>query len=138
MVLASNALFPSELRACLALRTLDRAWQHYREDRGIALGERLVGAECATERDAFLKLVLIALPFRTSSLGEAVTLVRKIAIRPFAVEVKQSEVVVVEVGTAFHWQESGYWKHVCQTALCNAFPHLWTGCGIRMAERGTL
>lgn len=96
MVLASNALFPSELRACLALRTLHRAWQHYREDRGIALGERLVGAECATERDAFLKLVLIALPFRTSSLGEAVTLVRKIAIRPLAVEVKQSEVVVVE------------------------------------------
>lgn len=96
VVLASNALFPSELRACLALRTLDRAWQQYREDRGIALGQRLVGAECATERDAFLKLVLIALPSRTSSLGEAVALVRKMAIRPLAVEAKQSEVVVVE------------------------------------------
>lgn len=92
--MASNALFPTELKACLALRNLDRAWQQYREDRSISSGQCLAGAECATERDAFLKLVEIALPSRSSPLGHAVALVRTMAIRPLAEEAKQSEAVV--------------------------------------------
>ena len=55
-LLASPALYSPEMRASLALRWLSRAWQQYRQDRAITLGPALIGAECATERNAFLTL----------------------------------------------------------------------------------
>ena len=45
--LSCPALYSAEMRACLALRTLGRAWVQYREDRAIATGENLIGAENA-------------------------------------------------------------------------------------------
>ena len=36
--LSCPALYSAEMRACLALRTLGRAWVQYREDRAIATG----------------------------------------------------------------------------------------------------
>src|SRR3546814_14871064 len=54
-LLASPALYSAEMRHCLALRTLVRAWSQYREDRAIVTGASVIGAECAAQRDAFLR-----------------------------------------------------------------------------------
>lgn len=93
-LLASPALYPSEMRHCLALRTLVRAWSQYREDRGIAAGKSLIGAECAAQRDAFLTLLASALPDRRSDLGAAIRRVRQIAIRPLAGEAAETATIV--------------------------------------------
>ena len=93
-LLASPALYSPEMRASLALRWLSRAWQQYRQDRAITLGPALIGAECATERNAFLTLFEQALPRREKLLSQAVRTVRKIAIRPMASEVTEAETIV--------------------------------------------
>ena len=97
-LLASPALYSPEMRASLALRWLSRAWQQYRQDRAITLGPALIGAECATERNAFLTLFEQALPRREKLLSQAVRTVRKIAIRPMASEVTEAETIVAAVG----------------------------------------
>lgn len=71
-----------------------RAWAQYREDRAITLGASLVGAECAAERNAFLALLAHALPDRSAPLAQALTLVRRIAIRPLADEAAQSAAII--------------------------------------------
>lgn len=88
--LGREGLFTPAMRAALALRLLSRAWAHYRQDRAIALGERLIGGECAAERDAFLALVAHALPPGERWLAKAVETVRRIAIAPLADEARQS------------------------------------------------
>ena len=93
-LLASPALYSPEMRASLALRWLSRAWQQYRQDRALTLGPALIGAECATERNAFLTLFEQALPRREKLLSQAVRTVRKIAIRPMASEVTEAETIV--------------------------------------------
>lgn len=85
-LLASPALYTPEMRECLALRTLGRTWAQYREDRGITMGESLIGAEIAAERDAFLTLLETALPSRRHELAGAIRRARSVAIRPLAAE----------------------------------------------------
>lgn len=92
--LASPALYTAEMRACLGLRTLGRAWTQYREDRGITMGENLIGAECAAERDAFLTLLETALPSRRHDLAGAIRRVRSTAIRPLAAEAAATTAIV--------------------------------------------
>ena len=93
-LLASPALYTAEMRECLALRTLGRAWTQYREDRAIASGENLIGAENAAERDAFLTLLETALPSRRHELAGAIRRVRSIAIRPLAAEAAATAAIV--------------------------------------------
>lgn len=88
--LAPEGLFTPDMRAALALRMLARAWAHYREDRAITLGARLVGSECAAERDAFLALVMQARPPRETLLTGALRTVRQIAVAPLAQEARQT------------------------------------------------
>lgn len=88
--LGSGGLYTVEMQRTLALRQLARAWKTYREDRAISMGARLVGSECAAERDAFLALLVRALPPRKSPLLDAVHTVRRIAIAPLAAEARQS------------------------------------------------
>ena len=83
-LLASPALYSAEMRHCLALRTLVRAWSQYREDRAIVTGASVIGAECAAQRDAFLTLLAAVLADRRSDLAGAIQRVRQIAIRPLA------------------------------------------------------
>ena len=78
---ASPALYPAERRQCFALRTLVRAWSQYREDRAVMMGEKLIGGECAAERDAFLTLLAAALPDPRSDLARAIQRVRQTVIR---------------------------------------------------------
>lgn len=92
--LASPALYTPEMRECLALRTLARAWSQYREDRAISTGENLIGAENAAERDAFLILLETALPSRRHELAGAIRRVRSIAIRPLAAEAAATAAIV--------------------------------------------
>lgn len=92
--LSCPALYSAEMRACLALRTLGRAWVQYREDRAIATGENLIGAENAAERDAFLFLLETALQSRTHDLVGAIRRVRSIAIRPLAAEAAATAAIV--------------------------------------------
>ena len=73
-LLASPALYTPEMRHCLALRTLVRAWSHYREDRAIVTGASVIGAECAAQRDAFLSLLAAALPDHRSDVAGAIRL----------------------------------------------------------------
>ncbi len=82
------------MRDCLALRSLCRAWAQYREDRGITMGESLIGAECAAERDAFLTLLETALPSRKHDLVGAIRRVRSTAIRPLAAEAVATAAIV--------------------------------------------
>lgn len=91
---ASPALYPAEMRQCLALRTLVRAWSQYREDRAIMMGENLIGAECAAERDAFLTLLASLLPDPGADLARAIQRVRHTAIRPLAAEAAATAVIV--------------------------------------------
>lgn len=88
--LAKGGLYTAEMQQTLALRLLGRAWQQYREDRAITLGSRLVGAECAAERDAFLALLTRALPSPRFPLMEAIRTVRRIAVAPLAAEARQA------------------------------------------------
>lgn len=88
--LAKGGLYTPEMQQTLALRLLGRAWQQYREDRAITLGSRLVGAECAAERDAFLALLARALPSPSVPLMEAIRTVRRIAVAPLAAEARQA------------------------------------------------
>jgi hypothetical protein len=94
--LAPEGLFTPDMRAALALRMLGRAWAHYREDRAITLGARLVGSECAAERDAFLALVMQALPLRETHLTGALRTVRRIVIAPLAPEARQTAARVAD------------------------------------------
>lgn len=94
--LAPEGLFTPDMRAALALRMLGRAWAHYREDRAITLGARLVGSECAAERDAFLALVMQALPPRETHLTGALRTVRRIMIAPLAPEARQTAARVAD------------------------------------------
>lgn len=98
ILLASPALYSAEMRECLALRALVRAWSQYREDRAIAIGENLIGAECAAERDAFLALLASVLTDRRSDLAGAIRRVQKIAIRPLAAEAAATA-AIVDAGT---------------------------------------
>jgi hypothetical protein len=91
---ASPALYPAEMRQCFALRTLVRAWSQYREDRAVMMGEKLIGGECAAERDAFLTLLAAALPDPRSDLARAIQRVRQTAIRPLAAEAAATAVIV--------------------------------------------
>jgi hypothetical protein len=91
---ASPALYTPEMRQSVALHWLSRSWEQYRKDRGITLGPRLIGAECAAERDAFLALLSRALPAREKPLTQAIRTVRKIAIRPIASEATDAEAIV--------------------------------------------
>lgn len=93
-LLASPALYTPEMRHCLALRTLVRAWSQYREDRAIVTGASVIGAECAALRDAFLTLLDAALPDRRSDLVAAIRRVRQIAIRPLAAEAAETATIV--------------------------------------------
>ena len=93
-LLASPALYSSEMRASLALHWVSRAWEQYRQDRGITLGPALAGAECASERNAFLALLEQALPKREKHLSQAIRTVRKIAIRPMASEIADAQAIV--------------------------------------------
>jgi hypothetical protein len=93
-LLASPALYTAEMRECLALRTLGRTWAQYREDRGITMGESLIGAENAAERDAFLLLLETALPSRRHELAGAIRRVRTITIRPLAAEAAATAAIV--------------------------------------------
>ena len=94
VVLASPALYTPEMRGSLALRWLSRAWDQYRQDRAIALGAALIGAECTATRNAFLTLLERALPSREKPLRQAIRMSRKIAIRPIADEAAQAEAIV--------------------------------------------
>lgn len=85
VVLASPALFSAEMRESLALLLLQRAWQQYGRDRGIAGGGSVIGSEATAERDAFLSLLESILPER-GPLRAAIALVRQVAIRPMASE----------------------------------------------------
>ena len=91
--LGPAGLYTPEMQQSLALRQLSQAWAAYREDRGITLGARLVGAECAAERDAFLGLVARTLPSPASPLAEAVRTVRRIAVAPLAAEARQASTI---------------------------------------------
>lgn len=91
--LGPAGLYTPEMQQSLALRQLSQAWAAYREDRGITLGARLVGAECAAERDAFLGLVARTLPSPASPLAEAVRTVRRIAVAPLAAEARQAATI---------------------------------------------
>ena len=95
-MLASQAIFTAEMRTALALRWLSRAWAHYREDRAIAVGEALVGAECVGQRHAFLALLERALPSPQQPLAQAIRLVRTIAIRPLAAEAVEAAAIVAD------------------------------------------
>jgi hypothetical protein len=95
-LLASPSLYTPEMRGSLALRWLTRAWAQYRRDRAIDLGEALVGAECTSERNAFLALLEHALPADNVSnpvIG-AIRLVRQIAVRPVTAEAAQTAAIV--------------------------------------------
>ena len=92
--LGPAGLYTPEMQQSLALRQLSQAWAAYREDRGITLGARLVGAECAAERDAFLGLVARILPSPASPLAEAVRTVRRIAVAPLAAEARQAATIL--------------------------------------------
>lgn len=98
-LLASPALYSAEMRHCLALRTLVRAWSQYREDRAIVTGASVIGAECAAQRDAFLTLLAAVLADRRSDLAGAIQRVRQIAIRPLANEAAETA-AIVDAGTA--------------------------------------
>lgn len=98
-LLASPALYSAEMRQCLALRTLVRAWLQYREDRAIVTGASVIGAECAAQRDAFLTLLAAALPDRRSDVAGAIRRVRQIVIRPLAGEAAETA-AIVDAGTA--------------------------------------
>jgi hypothetical protein len=89
-------LFTPEMQQTLALRQLSQAWAAYREDRSITLGARLVGAECAAERDAFLALLTAILPSPASPLAEAVRTVRRIAVAPLAAEARQAATIAAQ------------------------------------------
>ncbi|MGL3823697.1 hypothetical protein [Sphingopyxis sp. R3-92] len=91
---ASPALYPPEMRHCFALRSLQRAWDQYREDRAILTGKSLISAECAAERDAFLALFASILPKPRDDLGLAIARVRQIAIRPLAAEANETLAIV--------------------------------------------
>ena len=93
-LLTSPALYTPEMRAALALRWLSRAWDQYRHDRAISLGPALLGAECASERNAFLALLEHALSPRENMLTQAVRMVRKIAIRPMASEAAETQTII--------------------------------------------
>lgn len=93
-LLASPALYSAEMRHCLALRTLVRAWSQYREDRAIVTGASVIGAECAAQRDAFLTLLAGALPDRRSDVAGAIRRVRQIVIRPLAAEAAETATIV--------------------------------------------
>lgn len=97
--LSPSGLYTAELRHCLALRALSRTWSQYREDRAIALGARLVGGECAAERNAFLSLIAAALPADQGPLAAAIRTVRRIAVDPLADETRQANQLVA-TGTA--------------------------------------
>lgn len=88
--LGAGGLYTTEMQRTFSLRQLSRAWKTYREDRAISMGARLVGSECAAERDAFLALLVRTLPSRNSPLLDAVHTVRRIAIAPLAAEARQS------------------------------------------------
>ena len=98
-LLASPALYSAEMRHCLALRTLVRAWLQYREDRAIVTGASVIGAECAAERDAFLTLLVSLLPDPRHDLAGAISRVRQIVIRPLAGEAAATA-AIVDAGTA--------------------------------------
>lgn len=98
-LLASPALYSAEMRHCLALRTLVRAWSQYREDRAIVTGASVIGAECAAERDAFLTLLVSLLPDPRHDLAGAISRVRQIVIRPLAGEAAATA-AIVDAGTA--------------------------------------
>ena len=92
----SPALYPAELRHCFALRTLQRTWDQYREDRAIVTGASIIGAECAAERDAFLTLLASLLPDPRHDLAGAIARVRQTAIRPLAGEAAATATIVDE------------------------------------------
>lgn len=96
VLLSPSSPSSSRLRQTIAVRALARSWAQYCEDRDIGSGMSLIGAECGAERNAFLKLVSHALPEAGGSLDQAIALVRKIAIRPLAAEVRQSEAIFVD------------------------------------------
>lgn len=98
-LLASPTLYSPEMRHCLALRTLVRAWSQYREDRAIVTGSSVIGAECAAQRDAFLTLLAAALRDRRSDVAGAIRRVRQIVIRPLATEAAETA-AIVDAGTA--------------------------------------
>jgi len=106
-VLASPAVYSAEMRTALSLRWLSRAWAHYREDRAIAAGEELAGAECAAQRDAFLILLEGALPRREKPLTAAIRLVRTIAIRPLAAEAAETAAIVADSAGELDWVLEG-------------------------------
>ena len=91
---ASPALYAPEMRQCFALRSLQRAWSQYREDRAILTGASLISAECAAERDAFLDLLASILPKPRSDLGQAIARARQITIRPLAAEANETRAIV--------------------------------------------
>lgn len=91
---ASPALYPPEMRESFALRALQRAWDQYREDRAIATGKSVIGAECAAERDAFLGLLTSILPKPRGDMGQAIARVRQTAIRPLAAEAAATAALV--------------------------------------------
>ncbi|MDF8333664.1 hypothetical protein [Novosphingobium cyanobacteriorum] len=93
-LLAETTIYPTHLRQCLALSSLRRAWNQYREDRAITLGTTLAGAECAAERNAFLILLTKALPSPQALLAPAIAAVRKAVIRPLGEEARQSDAIV--------------------------------------------
>ncbi|WP_257551705.1 hypothetical protein [Sphingopyxis sp. DBS4] len=93
---ASPALYPAEMRHCFALRTLQRTWDQYREDRAIVTGASVIGAECAAERDAFLTLLASRLPDPRHDLAGPIARVRQTAIRPLAAETAATATIVDE------------------------------------------
>lgn len=93
-LLASPTAYPAETRIALALHWLCRAWEQYRQDRAITLGPALIGAECASERNAFLALLERALPPREKPLTQAIRMVRKIAIRAMVSEAAEAQAIV--------------------------------------------
>lgn len=92
--LSPSGLYTAEMRHSLALRTLSRAWTQYREDRAITLGTRLVGSECAAERNAFLTLLEQALPSQDEWLSSAIRTVKRVAVAPLAEEARQSAAII--------------------------------------------
>lgn len=90
LLLGVGSLYPSDIQHCFGLMALSRAWSQYREDRGITLGARLIGAEATAERDAFLALLEHALPPGDQQLTLAIRRVRTIAIKPMRDEAEQT------------------------------------------------
>ncbi len=94
--LPSPALYSADLRAVLALRWLRRIWTQYRKDRAISDGAALIGAECAAARNAFLALLETILLPQNHGLGDAIRVVRRLAIRPLSAEAAQTADIIAE------------------------------------------